>query len=140
MISERKRPEKLNDSFQILRSFLPPGTKKDKASVLSNTTEYLSSLKSQVAELAKRNLLLESHINSIQKSESDTDEAGSSWSGGEMISVEIAPVSSSSSSSEEARFLDLGCEFEIGGIEYEDVGINCNSILKTYMEMGPTRK
>nr|AKN09577.1 basic helix-loop-helix transcription factor [Salvia miltiorrhiza] len=104
MISERKRREKLNDSFQILRSFLPPGSKKDKASVLSSTTEYLSSLKSQVAELAKRNLLLESQINSIQKSESGTDEAGSSSSGGGRISVEIAQVSLSSS---EARFLDL---------------------------------
>lgn len=27
MISERKRREKLNDSFQALRSLLPPGTK-----------------------------------------------------------------------------------------------------------------
>ncbi|XP_042054939.1 putative transcription factor bHLH041 [Salvia splendens] len=103
MISERKRREKLNESFQILRSFLPPGTKKDKASVLSSTVEYMSSLKSRVAELVERNRVLESRTDSGKKSESGGDEVGS----GERISVEISRPSSSSSSSSEARFLDL---------------------------------
>ncbi|KAG6431690.1 hypothetical protein SASPL_109772 [Salvia splendens] len=99
MISERKRREKLNESFQILRSFLPPGTKKDKASVLSSTVEYMSSLKSRVAELVERNRILEPRIDSVKKSESGGDEV---WSG-ERVSVEI----SRSSSTSEARFLDL---------------------------------
>ncbi|XP_047945795.1 putative transcription factor bHLH041 [Salvia hispanica] len=103
MISERKRREKLNESFQILRSFLPPGTKKDKASVLSSTVEYMSSLKSRVAELAEQNQILESRIGSVKKSESGGDEIGN----GERVSVEISPSSSSSSSTSEARFLDL---------------------------------
>ncbi|KAK4396904.1 putative transcription factor [Sesamum angolense] len=68
MISERRRREKLNESFQILRSLLPPGSKKDKASVLSSTTEYLSSLKSQVEELSKRNQMLESQLASKDRS------------------------------------------------------------------------
>nr|GLL20675.1 putative transcription factor bHLH041 isoform X2 [Ipomoea trifida] len=55
MISERKRREKLNESFQHLRSLLPPGTKKDKASVLSITTEQLSALKAKVEELSRKN-------------------------------------------------------------------------------------
>ncbi|KAK1418614.1 hypothetical protein QVD17_27759 [Tagetes erecta] len=59
MISERKRREKLNDSFQALRSLLPPGSKKDKASVLQNIKEYIASLTSQVEELSKRNKILE---------------------------------------------------------------------------------
>ncbi|KAI3754180.1 hypothetical protein L1987_53958 [Smallanthus sonchifolius] len=59
MISERKRREKLNESFQALRSVLPPGSKKDKASVLFNIKEYIGSLKSQVEELNKRNKILE---------------------------------------------------------------------------------
>lgn len=74
--------------------------------MLSNTTEYMSSLKAQVAELTKRNVILESQLGSVQKSESGAEEAGSS-SFGERVSVEIAQVSSSSSSSSESRFLDL---------------------------------
>ncbi|MCD7455888.1 hypothetical protein HAX54_030039 [Datura stramonium] len=62
MISERRRREKLNENFQHLRSLLPPGTKKDKASVLASTTEYLSSLKDQVEELYKRNEILEAQL------------------------------------------------------------------------------
>ncbi|KAJ0751641.1 putative transcription factor bHLH family [Helianthus annuus] len=59
MISERKRREKLNENFQSLRSLLPPASKKDKSSVLSNIKEYIISLKSQVEELNKRNKILE---------------------------------------------------------------------------------
>lgn len=62
MISERKRREKLNESFQALRSLLPLGTKKDKASVLASTTDYLASLKAQVEELTKRSRDLEEKV------------------------------------------------------------------------------
>ncbi|KAK6147699.1 hypothetical protein DH2020_018611 [Rehmannia glutinosa] len=105
MISERRRREKLNESFQVLRSLLPSGSKKDKASVLSSTTEYLSSLKSQVAELSKRNQMLESKLNSVRRSEGSEDQiVGSNSSVDQGVNVEIAQVSSSTS---EARFLDL---------------------------------
>nr|GMC63557.1 putative transcription factor bHLH041 [Ipomoea batatas] len=57
MISERKRREKLNESFQHLRSLLPPGTKKDKASVLSITTEQLSALKAKVTVRGENGML-----------------------------------------------------------------------------------
>ncbi|XP_074349107.1 putative transcription factor bHLH041 isoform X2 [Apium graveolens] len=62
MISERKRREKLNESFQALRSLLPPGSKKDKASLLSNTTEYITSLKAEVEELTRKNQTLETQL------------------------------------------------------------------------------
>ncbi|KAF7143025.1 hypothetical protein RHSIM_Rhsim05G0018600 [Rhododendron simsii] len=62
MISERKRREKLNESFQALRSLLPPGAKKDKASVLASTADYLASLKAQVEELTKRSRDLEEKV------------------------------------------------------------------------------
>ncbi|XP_073147664.1 putative transcription factor bHLH041 [Henckelia pumila] len=62
MVSERKRREKLNDVFQALRSLLPAGSKKDKASVLSSTIQYLGSLISQVSELSKRNQELETSL------------------------------------------------------------------------------
>ncbi|KAL0308482.1 UNVERIFIED_CONTAM: putative transcription factor [Sesamum radiatum] len=106
MISERRRREKLNESFQILRSLLPPGSKKDKASVLSSTTEYLSSLKSQVEELSKRNQMLESQL-AVQRSDeaSNQYQVEGSSSSVERVNVEMNQVSSSSAS--EARFLDL---------------------------------
>ncbi|KAJ6819242.1 putative receptor-like protein kinase [Iris pallida] len=59
MISERKRREKINQSFLALRMLLPPGSKKDKASVLSNTTNYVKALKAQISELEERNKMLE---------------------------------------------------------------------------------
>ncbi|RWW18331.1 hypothetical protein GW17_00017688, partial [Ensete ventricosum] len=59
MISERRRREKLNQNFHALRLLLPPGSKKDKASVLANTKNYLDSLKARVSELQERNQMLE---------------------------------------------------------------------------------
>ncbi|XP_031736673.1 putative transcription factor bHLH041 [Cucumis sativus] len=58
MIAERRRREKLNESFLALRSILPPQTKKDKASVLATAREYLTKLKAQVSELSHRNHIL----------------------------------------------------------------------------------
>ncbi|KAK1354910.1 putative transcription factor bHLH041 [Heracleum sosnowskyi] len=71
MISERKRREKLNESFQALRTLLPPGSKKDKASLLSNTTEYITSLKAEVEELTRKNQILETQL--LQGSTDDQD-------------------------------------------------------------------
>ncbi|CAI0387927.1 unnamed protein product [Linum tenue] len=68
MISERRRREKINDSFHSLRSLLPPDAKKDKASVLSRTKEYMSSLIAQVADLAERNRHLESKLDHLLNS------------------------------------------------------------------------
>lgn len=124
MISERRRREKLNESFHILRSFLPPGSKKDKASVLSSTTEYLSLLKSQVAELTKRNQMLESQINSIKITEEiSADEVGS-----ERVSVQTTQVSSSSASSASSS-LDLRVTVR-GGISMLDLVIRIIELLK----------
>nr|XP_016506510.1 PREDICTED: putative transcription factor bHLH041 [Nicotiana tabacum] len=112
MISERRRREKLNDSFQLLRSLLPPGTKKDKASVLASTTEYLSSLKTQVEELSKKNKMLEAQL--LQRQNKSSFEpinqaAGeaiicSSTGGNERLDVEIRNVGESTS---ESRIVDL---------------------------------
>ncbi|EPS64516.1 hypothetical protein M569_10266, partial [Genlisea aurea] len=68
IISERRRREKLNESFHLLRSLLPSCPKKDKASVLSYTTEYIAALKIQVEEVRRRNqaLLLESRNPNVQ--------------------------------------------------------------------------
>ncbi|KAK4432892.1 putative transcription factor [Sesamum alatum] len=121
MISERRRREKLNESFQVLRSLLPPGSKKDKASVLSSTTEYISSLKSQVEELSKRNQVLQSELSTTGRKEGG-EEVGGLCSSSERASVEIAHVSSASTS-EEARFLELRVRLRSGECSLLDLVI-----------------
>ncbi|KAJ0816209.1 putative transcription factor bHLH family [Helianthus annuus] len=90
MISERKRREKLNENFQALRSLLPPGSKKDKSSVLSNIKEYVVSLKSQVEELNKRNKILE--VKHSRKQILNQDSGGFS---DERLNVRIIDVNES---------------------------------------------
>ncbi|CAL5438015.1 unnamed protein product [Camellia sinensis] len=103
MISERKRREKLNDSFQALRSLLPPGTKKDKASVLAGTTEYLTSLKAQVAELTKRTQSLEAQILPPREANEEVSVPSSS-SSNQRLDVLITNVAELTS---ESRIIDL---------------------------------
>ncbi|XP_022026776.2 putative transcription factor bHLH041 isoform X2 [Helianthus annuus] len=95
MMSERKRREKLNESFQALRSVLPPGSKKDKASVLSNIKEYIGSLKSQVEELKKRNKILEA-----EQPGNDMPKQDSSGFSGERLIIRITDVEESTSESQ----------------------------------------
>uniref|UniRef100_A0A803MGF0 BHLH domain-containing protein n=1 Tax=Chenopodium quinoa TaxID=63459 RepID=A0A803MGF0_CHEQI len=103
MISERKRREKINESFQALRSLLPPGTKKDKASVLRTTKEYLSSLKAQLSELNKRNQLMEAQL--ITRNEPTSPNTTSlDVSTNERVTVRVTPVSESTS---RERMVDL---------------------------------
>lgn len=85
---------------------------KDKASVLASTTEYLSSLKTQVEELSKKNKMLEAQL--LQRQNKSSFEpinqaAGeaiicSSTGGNERLDVEIRNVGESTS---ESRIVDL---------------------------------
>ncbi|KAI3447145.1 hypothetical protein Pfo_003810 [Paulownia fortunei] len=124
MISERRRREKLNESFQVLRSLLPPGSKKDKASVLSSTTEYLSSLESQVAELSKRNQTLETQLSTTQREAGEEVGVSSSTS---RVNVEIAHVSPLTS---ESRFLDLRVTLRSGECSMMDLVVRVLEFLK----------
>ncbi|XP_031488530.1 putative transcription factor bHLH041 [Nymphaea colorata] len=82
VMSERKRREKLNESFLALRALLPLGTKRDKASVLTSTREYMIALREQVRELESRNRVLEAQMfllptsNGITKGREDESSAG----------------------------------------------------------------
>ncbi|XP_076957153.1 putative transcription factor bHLH041 [Bidens hawaiensis] len=96
MMSERKRREKLNESFQALRSVLPPGSKKDKASVLSNIKDYIGSLKSQVDELNKRNKILEAEH--LRKEIPHQDSSG--FSGDQRLAIGIMDAEESTSESQ----------------------------------------
>lgn len=61
MVLERRRRERLNTSFHSLWELLPPGSKKDKTSVLCKTASYMKTLKTEIYELEERNRALEEH-------------------------------------------------------------------------------
>ncbi|KAG8075465.1 hypothetical protein GUJ93_ZPchr0006g40854 [Zizania palustris] len=95
MISERRRRERINDTFQSLRALLPPGSKKDKATVLANTTAYMDKLISQVSELEQKNQQLEAQlaVRSGEGRHRAPDGGGSS----ERVQVVVAIASTSTS-------------------------------------------
>ncbi|KAF3793324.1 putative transcription factor [Nymphaea thermarum] len=104
VMSERKRREKLNESFLALRALLPLGTKvrilnsalplksdqRDKASVLTSTREYMTALREQVRELESRNRVLEAQMFLLPTSNGKTggrEEESSAGEGREEIRV-----------------------------------------------------
>ncbi|KAK1292025.1 Transcription factor TT8 [Acorus calamus] len=61
VLAERRRREKLNERFIILRSLVPFVTKMDKASILGDTIEYVKQLRRKIQDLELRNKQMESH-------------------------------------------------------------------------------
>ncbi|KAI4326499.1 hypothetical protein MLD38_031807 [Melastoma candidum] len=59
VLAERRRREKLNERFVILRSLVPFVTKMDKASILGDTIEYLKQLRKKIQDLEARNRQIE---------------------------------------------------------------------------------
>ncbi|KAF9685830.1 hypothetical protein SADUNF_Sadunf03G0094900 [Salix dunnii] len=59
VLSEKRRREKLNKSFMILKSIVPSISKVDKVSILDDTIQYLQELERKVEELESRRELLE---------------------------------------------------------------------------------
>ncbi|KAL7226649.1 hypothetical protein ACSBR1_021694 [Camellia fascicularis] len=54
VLAERRRREKLNERFIILRSLVPFVTKMDKASILGDTIEYVKQLRKKILDLESR--------------------------------------------------------------------------------------
>lgn len=54
VLAERRRREKLNERFIILRSLVPFVTKMDKASILGDTIEYVKQLRKKIQDLESK--------------------------------------------------------------------------------------
>ncbi|KAJ0246087.1 putative transcription factor bHLH041 [Hirschfeldia incana] len=120
MISERKRREKLNDSFQALRSLLPPGTKKDKASVLTTARDHLTSLQGDISKLLERNRELEAKLAEEREMENDLQPD-------ERFNVSIIHIPESTS---RERDLDLRVVLRGDNIRADDLIIRLLEFLK----------
>ncbi|KAF3436311.1 hypothetical protein FNV43_RR23403 [Rhamnella rubrinervis] len=59
VLAERRRREKLNERFIMLRSLVPFVTKMDKASILGDTIEYVKQLRKKIQDLESRNRQME---------------------------------------------------------------------------------
>lgn len=67
VLAERRRREKLNERFIILRSLVPFVTKMDKASILGDTIEYLKQLRRKIQDLETRNRQIETEQQQTKK-------------------------------------------------------------------------
>lgn len=76
VLAERRRREKLNERFIILRSLVPFVTKMDKASILGDTIEYVKQLRKKIQDLEARNHKME--IEQRSRSMSDPQQRTSS--------------------------------------------------------------
>ncbi|KAH1106177.1 hypothetical protein J1N35_009945 [Gossypium stocksii] len=80
VLAERRRREKLNERFIILRSLVPFVTKMDKASILGDTIEYVKQLRKKIQDLETRNKQMEADndrprlADSMQRNSSSKDQ------------------------------------------------------------------
>ncbi|KAM0827331.1 hypothetical protein ACQ4PT_068265 [Festuca glaucescens] len=102
MISERRRRERLNESFEALRGLLPPGSKKDKATVLAHTLDYMNIMMTQISDLEAKNRSLQAaaqtqrHQRAVNGSSRDRPLL---QAGGSSVRVQVEVTSSSAGAS-----------------------------------------
>lgn len=90
VLAERRRREKLNERFIILRSLVPFVTKMDKASILGDTIEYVKQLRKKIQDLEAKNRQMEadqrSRLGDPQRSNSSNSK--DQRSGGAAVTVD----------------------------------------------------
>ncbi|XP_010278105.1 PREDICTED: basic helix-loop-helix protein A-like isoform X2 [Nelumbo nucifera] len=80
VLAERRRREKLNERFIILRSLVPFVTKMDKASILGDTIEYVKQLRKKIQDLESRNRQMESDQRPRNEDTQKTSSSKEQWS------------------------------------------------------------
>uniref|UniRef100_J3M2X2 BHLH domain-containing protein n=1 Tax=Oryza brachyantha TaxID=4533 RepID=J3M2X2_ORYBR len=90
MISERHRREWITTASRRSGHLLPPGSKRDKAAVLANTTEYMDKLILQVSELEEKNRQLEAQLAMHAIAGEPQQTGGSGEESSERIRVDVA--------------------------------------------------
>nr|CEL26634.1 bHLH3 [Ribes rubrum] len=78
VLAERRRREKLNERFIILRSLVPFVTKMDKASILGDTIEYVKQLRKKIQDLETRTRQMEVEQRLTTRSSGDPQRTTSS--------------------------------------------------------------
>jgi len=74
VLAERRRREKLNERFIILRSLVPFVTKMDKASILGDTIEYVKQLRKKIQDLEARERQMEAErVRLLEAAKGSTD-------------------------------------------------------------------
>ncbi|KAL2338733.1 hypothetical protein Fmac_013179 [Flemingia macrophylla] len=100
MISERRRREKLNESFQELIALLPAGTKKNKASILTTAKDTMRSLMDEIEKLNVRNQQLMKTVLTAKEGSSSSSEEQEGSSSNERLNVRVSHEPECSSSEE----------------------------------------
>ncbi|KAK1377766.1 putative transcription factor bHLH041 [Heracleum sosnowskyi] len=137
MIKERKRRERLNQNFEALRSLLPPGSKKDKASVLNSTLEYMNLLIAEVEELNRRNKMLLSQHHDQANARNNQEIIGTSSlssinTADQRLDIRISNVAETTS---ESSVLDLRVRIR-GECSISDITIRVLEFLRQVANVG----
>ncbi|XP_042757900.1 transcription factor BHLH42 [Lactuca sativa] len=95
VLAERRRREKLNERFMVLRSLVPLVTKMDKASILGDTIEYVKQLRKKIQDLEARDHRQDTLDTSKRKIQVvDTGSIGGGRKAARSVQVEVSIIES----------------------------------------------
>ncbi|XWS61768.1 hypothetical protein CRYUN_Cryun07bG0153900 [Craigia yunnanensis] len=85
VLSERRRREKINERFMVLKSLVPSNSKADKVSILDDTIEYLQDLERRVEELESCRELTELEVRTKRKLQDHVERTSDNYGNNKII-------------------------------------------------------